>query len=112
MSVFQNIQTKRKGLACPINVMNHSGHDVLTTYDPQVDNSVEVATQDLQEFMQSCIAEFEGRGNRLKPNVFGKRPGQPEGELDWIGLDELLSPDFSLEGFTEIMVQPVPLTGG
>lgn len=107
MSVFQNIKTKRVGLRCPIRVMNKSGDDLLTTYAPEVDNSVEVATEDLRNFWDSCIAEF---GNStLKPMLAGRRTGHAD--FDWIGGD-VMDPEFDLSLYEEVLIQPVPLSGG
>jgi hypothetical protein len=105
---FQNIQTKRKGLRCQIQVTNHSGHDVLTTYEPGVDNSVEVAQADLAAFWDDCIAEFS-RGGRtgLKPLVAGTKPGESEAILV-----DPKAPDFDLSLFENITVMPFPLAGG
>lgn len=109
MSVTQNIKTKRRGLRCEVQVMNSSGHDVLTTYDREVDNSVEVATEDLQRFMDECINEFRTKGSGLTPNVWGRSRDNPSGEMDQI---DVKADGFSVEPFTQITVMPVPLTGG
>jgi hypothetical protein len=110
MKVFQNIQTKRKGLRCPIRVMNHSGDDILTTYAPEVEDSVSVATKDLQDFWAQCVDEFEGRGTSLKPMVAGKRVG--ESDFGILTGAEIESPEFDVGLFEEILIQPVPLSGG
>jgi len=111
MSVFQNIQTKRRGLKCVIRVINHSGDDILTTYDPMVADSVSVATKDLQDFFSECITEFESKGKSLmSPNVFVKHPGAED--FDMVTSDEVLAPNFDVGLFEEVLIQPVPLTGG
>lgn len=111
MMKFQAIETKQKGFRCPVRVVNHSGDDILTTFDPSVDNSVQVATKDLQDFWQKCVDEFKGHGYKhSQPKVFGKRQG--EQAFDLIRGDELMSPEFDLTPFEDVMVQPVPLTGG
>jgi len=110
MKVFQNIQTKRKGLRCPIRVMNHSGDDILTTYDTAVEDSVAVATKDLQDFWGQCVDEFAGRGTSLKPTVAGKRIGSTD--FDLLTGSEIESPEFDVGLFEEILIQPVPLSGG
>lgn len=110
VAAFQNIKTKRSGLRCAIRVMNHSGDDVLTTYDTMVDSSVEVATKDLQDFWQKCIDEFADRGTtKLKPVVCGRKVGAID--FDWLG-ESVMAPDFDLGRFEEILIQPVPLVGG
>lgn len=104
-SVIQKIETIRPGLACEVQVFNHQGHGVLTTYEPGVDNSVEVAQADLVDFWDRCIAEFGGR--KLKPVVHGTLIGETEGKL----IDPK-APDFDLGLFENVTVMPVPLTGG
>lgn len=110
MSKFQNVATKRKGLRCEIQIMNHSGHDVLTTYDTEVDNSVEVAQAELTAFFNECIAEFEksSRGG-LKPLVTGRTADMAQGDTTLV---DPLAPDFDLSLYTQILIQPVPLVGG
>lgn len=110
MNVFQNIQTKRKGLRCPIRVMNHSGDEVLTTYDPEVADSSKVATEDLQRFWDECVDEFKDRGTSLTPKVYGKKVGGTD--FDLISGDEINAPEFDIALFDEVLVQPVPLSGG
>jgi hypothetical protein len=105
---IQNIETKRKGLKCKIRVINHTGDSTLTTFDPVVDNSVSIATADLQDFVSECIKSFKGR--TLKPVVAGRRIGATE--YDLIQGTELLAPEFDLGIFDDVIVQPVPLVGG
>jgi len=110
MAVFQNIKTKVSGLRCEIAVMNHQGHGVLTTYDQGVEGSVVDAQQTLESFWDECIDEFRrcGRGG-LKPLVTGRTRDMPDGETVLI---DIKAPDFDLSEFEQIVVQPVPLTGG
>lgn len=108
---IQNIQTKRSGLKYKIRVLNHTGDSILTTFDPVVDNSVSVATADLQDFVSKCISEFASRGRTsLKPVVAGRRMGNAE--YDMIRSEELMAPEFDLSIFDDVLVQPVPLVGG
>lgn len=109
MKVFQNIQTKRKGLRCVIRVMNHAGDDILTTYDPTVESTA-VATKDLQDFWSECIDEFSARGTSLTPTVAGKRIGESDFEI--LTGDEIQAPHFDVGLFEEILIQPMPLVGG
>lgn len=108
LAKFQNIKTKNPGMRCKVNVMNFSGHDVLTTYAPEVEGSVKVATEDFQRFMDECIAEFP---NFHKHSLVSGIRAETN-ELAYIPFADIQAPDFSLEGFTEIFVQPVPLSGG
>jgi len=110
MKVFQNIQTKRKGLRCPIRVMNYSGDDILTTYDTAIEDSVAVATKDLQDFWGQCVDEFKGRSTSLRPVIAGKRVGSSD--FDMLSATEIESPEFDVGLFDEILIQPVPLAGG
>jgi len=110
MNVFQNIQTKRKGLRCVIRVMNHSGDDILTTYAPDVSDSVAVATKDLQEFWGQCIDEFSAHGQSCLSMVAAKRIGSPD--FDILTTEEIQAPTFDVGLFEEILIQPVPLAGG
>jgi hypothetical protein len=90
--------------------MSHAGDGCLTTYDPDVEDSVAVATQDLQDFWGQCVDEFARSGSSLTPTVAGKLTG-----ADDFGLltgDEIKAPDFDLGAYEEILVQPVPLGGG
>lgn len=103
---YLTVKTKRSGLRCKVNVPNFNGHDVLTTYDPEVNGSVEAAQKELVDFWNSCIDEFAST-SRVSPNVFG----QPVGEHDF----KLVNPndsDFDLAMYVEITFQPVPLSGG
>lgn len=110
---FQNIQPKRKGLRCEVQVINHQGHGVLTTYDPDVDNSVEVAQADLVKFFDECIGSFD-KGNRyggggLKPLVNGRRIGAGIEDNELL---DVKAPDFDLSLFEQVTIMPVPLAGG
>jgi len=108
---FQDIQPKRDGLRCEVQIINLQGHGVLTTYEPGVEDSVEVAQADLTAFFDECIADFN-RGSRksnLKPKVWGHRPGMAEGETDLL---DIKAPEFDLGLFDQVMVMPVPITGG
>jgi len=107
---FQNIQTKRKGLRCPIRVMNLSGDDILTTYDTEVADSVAVATKDLQDFWDQCVDEFSSKGTSLTPTVAGRLHGATD--FDWLTGEQIKAPEFDVGLFEEILIQPVPLTGG
>lgn len=106
---FQNIEPKRAGLRCEVQIINHQGHGVLTTFDPAVDNSVEIAQADLTTFFDQCISEFDRCGSGLKPIVAGRRPGQAQGVTDLI---DIKAPDFDLGKFEQVTVIPVPLSGG
>ena len=103
---IQNIEPKRAGLKCSIRVMNFSGDDVLTTYDTEVEDSVAIATEDLADFWEKCITEHKCKGT----NVWARRNG--ESEHDMLTLDEVRSPEFDLGLFEDVLIQPVPLTGG
>jgi hypothetical protein len=107
---YQNIETKRKGLRCPIRVMNHEGDGILTTYDTEVEDSVAVATKDLQDFWAQCIEEFTDKGTSLTPTVTGKRIGATD--FDLLTGAEIEAPEFDVGLFEEILIQPVPLGGG
>ena len=107
---FQNIQPKRAGLRCEIQICNQQGHGVLTTYDQGVDNSVEVAQAELVAFFDECISDFNRGGKSgLKPIVNGRRVGAPEGENELI---DVKAPDFDLSLFEQVTVMPFPLAGG
>jgi hypothetical protein len=107
---FQDIQPKRPGLRCEVQVINHQGHGVLTTYDPVVDNSVEVAQADLAAFWDECVKEFTRGGKRgLKPFVNGLRVGAPH---DADELIDVKAPDFDLGLFERVTIMPVPIVGG
>jgi len=109
-AMFQNIQPKRAGLRCEVQVINTQGHGVLTTYDEAVDNSVEVAQADLAEFFDECIKAYKrGGGGGLKPKVWGKLPGAAEGETDLI---DVTAPDFDLSLFEQVTIMPGPMAGG
>ncbi len=105
--IYQNVKTIRSGLSCKVRVANHSGDDILTTYDDKVDNSVEIAQADLAAFFQSCIDEFEAKCPGLRPSAFGRQVGQSE-----FILVNPVGDDFDLKLYDEILVQPVPLAGG
>ncbi len=107
---FQNIETKRSGLRCPIRVMNHTGDSIMTTYDTEVADSAAVATKDLQNFWNECIEEFESKGTTLTPNVFGRIVGGTD--YDPIRGEQIKAPGFDVGLFEEIVIQPVPLGGG
>lgn len=107
MSKFQGIQPKRAGLRCEIQICNHQGHGVLTTYDPGVDNSVEIAQADLETFWDDCIEQYGSRG--LKPLVNGRRVGAGEQENELL---DIKAPDFDLSLFEQVTVMPFPLVGG
>lgn len=107
---FQDIVPKRAGLRCEIQVCNHQGHGVLTTYDQDVDNSVEVAQADLVEFWDQCIAEFNRSGKSgLKPIVNGRRIGAITHENELL---DIKAPEFDLGLFEQVTIFPVPLAGG
>lgn len=107
---FQNIQPKRAGLRCEVQVINEQGHGVLTTYDPVVDNSVEIAQADLTTFFDECIESFKrGRSGGLKPLVNGRRIGAGVEENELV---DIKSPDFDLSLFEQITIMPMPLSGG
>ena len=108
---FQDIQPKRAGLACEIQVINQQGHGVLTTYDPGVDNSVEIAQADLVNFFDECIADFKrgGRESGLKPIVNGRRIGAGVEENELV---DIKAPDFDLSLFEQVTIMPMPLAGG
>jgi len=100
---FQNIQPKRVGLRCEVQVINFQGHGVLTTYDVDVDNSVEIAQSDLVDFFDKCIKEY-GR-NPLPPIVNGNLSGRNV-------LIDVKAPEFDLSLYTNVTIMPCPLAGG
>ena len=108
---YQDIQPKRAGLRCEIQVINQQGHGVLTTFESGVDNSVEIATAELQAFMDECIASFNrgGRSSGLKPIVNGRRIGAGIEENEMV---DIKAPDFDLAAFEQITIMPMPLSGG
>lgn len=108
---FQDIQPKRAGLRCEIQVINNQGHGVLTTYEPGVDNSVEIAQADLTAFFDECIASFNrgGYSSSLKPLVNGRRIGAGVEENELL---DIKAPDFDLSLFEQITIMPVLLSGG
>ena len=112
---FQDIKPKRAGLRCEVQVINQQGHGVLTTYEPGVDNSVEVAQADLAVFFDECIASFNrGRSSSsyiggLKPIVNGRRIGAGIEENELI---DIKAPDFDLSLFEQVTIMPMPLSGG
>jgi len=108
---FQNIQPKRAGLRCEIQVINHQGHGVLTTYDPAVDNSVEIAQADLAAFFDECTDTFHRSrpDSKLKPIVNGRRIGAGIEENELL---DIKSPDFDLSLFEQVTIMPTPLVGG
>lgn len=107
---FQDIQPKRAGLVCEIQVVNHQGHGVLTTYEPGVDNSVELAQGELEAFFDECITSFNrGGASGLKPMVNGRRIGAGTEENELL---DIKAPDFDLSLFEQVTIMPVPLAGG
>jgi hypothetical protein len=110
LAKLHKMVAKRPGLRCPIRVMSHQGDGCLTTYDPAVEDSAAVATQDLRDFWGQCVDEFKGKGTSLTPVVAGKRVGGSS--FDLLTGDEIAAPEFDVGLFDEILVQPVPLTGG
>lgn len=104
---FQNIQPKRKGLACEVQVINTQGHGILTTYEQGVDNSVVEAQTDLVEFWNECIESFERGGSGLRPLVNGLRRGATENETV-----DVTAPEFDLGLYTRVTIMPVPMSGG
>ncbi len=108
---FQDIQPKRAGLRCEVQVINQQGHGVLTTYDQGVDNSVAIAQADLEAFFDGCIAEFNrgGCSTGLEPKVWGRRPGMAEGETELV---DIKTPEFDLGLFEQVTIMPMPLAGG
>ena len=109
---IHNIRTKHKGLRCLIRVINHQGDGILTTYDPSEKESVDIATQDLQDFFNSCIDQFKAvnADSQLTPNVWGRKVGGTE--MDLILTSDIQSPTFDVGLYEDIMIQPVPLAGG
>jgi len=106
---FQDVEPKRAGLRCEIQVLNHQGHGVLTTYEQGVDDSVEVAQADLEAFFDDCIKSYR-RGRRgLKPLVNGRRIGAG---VEGNELIDVKSPDFDLSLFEQVTIMPFPLVGG
>lgn len=105
---FQDIQPKQAGLRCEIQVLNHQGHGILTTYDPAVDNSVEIATKELDDFWNDCIKSFErgGSKSKLTPIVNGIRSG---GSTELI---DIKAPDFNLSLYEQVTIMPMPMVGG
>jgi hypothetical protein len=101
--MIQNVQTVRAGLPCRVNVMNHSGDDLLTTYDPANAATCVEAAETIEAFWSRCIDE-----HHVTPTIFGRAVG---GEtFDLIQFDDKPNLDPGL--FEEILIQPVPLTGG
>ena len=109
---FQDIQPKRAGLRCEVQIINQQGHGVLTTYEPGVDNSVEIAQADLTAFFDECIISFNrGRSHvgGLKPIVNGRRIGAGTEENELL---DIKAPDFDLSLFEQVTIMPMPLAGG
>jgi len=108
--MFQDIQTRQKGFRCEVQVMNQSGHDVLTTFAPEDVASVEVATQDLADFWAQCIEEYERRGKKgLRPNIFVRKSGDPMGEMDLLDTSD---GKLDLSTFEQVLIQPIGIIGG
>lgn len=106
---FQDIQPKQAGLRCEIQILNHQGHGILTTYDPEVDNSVELATKELSDFWDECINSFSRGGrseSKLTPIVNGIKPC---GSTDLI---DIKAPDFDLSLYEQVTIMPMPMVGG
>ena len=108
---FQDIKPIRAGLACEVQVINKQGHGVLTTYEPGLDNSVEIAQAELVTFFDECIESFNRGSHRsgLKPLVNGRRIGAG------VEANELIDPTadgFDLGLFEQITIMPMPLAGG
>ena len=106
--MIQKISTKQRGFRCNVRIMNWSGDDILTTYDPAIEDSVSIATKDLQEFWGQCIDEYAQY--KQKPMLFGKTSTSTS--YDWIKSEEILLPEFSVGLYENILIQPVPLSGG
>jgi len=105
---FQNIQPKVDGLRCEIQVLNHQGHGILTTFAPEVENSVELATKELNDFWGSCVDEYPGKNETVKkPHTWGRKVG--ESELNPI---DIKAPDFDLGLFEQVTILPTPMAGG
>ena len=81
-----------------IRILNHSGDEVLTAYDPTDTESVQVAQDELTAFLESCVAKLG-----YEPPVWGRRAGAE----DFLPIDEV-----SLEECDEVLCQPTPLVGG
>jgi len=108
--MLQKIETKQKGYRCEIQVPDLTGHSILTTYDPDIKESVEIATQDLADFFSDCIEQFEKYGNYgLKPRVFVREVDTPYGEMYPVDID---SDMFDLSKYEQVLVQSMPVVGG
>lgn len=108
---FQDIKPKRAGLRCEVQVINLQGHGVLTTYEPGVDNSVEIAQADLEAFFDECIASFRrsSPSSGLKPFVNGRLIGAG---VDGNERLDIKAPDFDLSLYEQVTIMPVALSGG
>lgn len=107
---FQDIQPKRAGLRCEVQVINRQGHGVLTTYEQGVDDSVEIAQADLEAFLDECIADFQRSGSMgLRSLVNGRRVGAGIEENELL---DIKAPDFDLSLFEQVTIMPVPFAGG
>jgi hypothetical protein len=104
MTMIQNIKTVNAKHRCKVRVMNHSGDDILTTFDNDVATTCVEATETIQDFVKECLEK-----NRYKATVFGRRVGAPDFDLIRFPVDE---PDFDLSLFEEVLIQPAPLVGG
>lgn len=102
---MQNIQTIKSGLPCKIRVLNHSGDDVLTTFDNAATATCVEGSDAIGEFWDKCI---ETHGH--KPTFYGRRTG--ERDYDLLTVDKGCKPEFDLSLFDEVVIQPAPLTGG
>lgn len=105
---FQDIQPKQAGLRCEIQVLNNQGHGILTTFDPDVDNSVKLATKELDDFWNECIRSYKRGGveSKLTPIVNGIKPCGSTDLLD------IKAPDFDLSLYEQVIIMPMPYVGG
>lgn len=104
-SIFQNVKTIRPGMRCKINVPNHTGHSVLTTYDPEIEDSAIAAQDAIGDFWDKCIDEMGKRGSNYRPTCWAQSIGE-------VGFKMVPDPRrLDLTTIQEVMVQ-APLAGG
>lgn len=95
------METKTKAYRCRIQRMDGSGDSTIATYDPEVQESVTVAQDELAAFLDDCVKQ-----HGETPPVWARRCGQATDSLDLFdpASDNLLDVD--------LVVIHQPLCGG
>jgi len=111
--LYQNVKIIVKGNPCKVRVANHSGDDILTTYDHGDVATVDQANMDVAAFFNACVDEFKLKNpsRPCKPNMFVRPKGEQDMTLVTTADDGKVH-DLDLSLFEEVLIQPVPLAGG